>query len=167
MRSRRHHVASLLVAAAAHLTPASLRADWRREWTAELDTAARDARAPLVRHAAGAFADAFWLRQRHVADLDWIDDLRYGWRQLTAHAGFALTAVSILAVGLGATIAMFSVTDQILLRPLPYPDADRLVTLWRHAPTHRDASTWRPPTSSTGVRASPRSTRLPPPRRSG
>ncbi|MEW6319453.1 MAG: ABC transporter permease [Acidobacteriota bacterium] len=130
MPSRRHRLALAVVATAARLTPAALRPEWRREWRAELDTAARDPRTPLVRHAFGAFADAFWLRQRHVADLDWIDDLRYGWRQLTAHAGFALTAMSILAVGVGAAIAMFSVTDQILLRPLPYPDADRLVTIW-------------------------------------
>ena len=39
-------------------------------------------------------------------------------------------AIGILALGLAATVTMFSVTDQILLRPLPYPDSDRIVTVW-------------------------------------
>jgi putative ABC transport system permease protein len=124
--------AHLVLAAAAPLVPASLRDDWRREWIGELaslgDLPARQRR-PL-RRALGAFADAFWLRQRSIADFDWIDDLRHGWRQLFESMGFAITAVGILAIGLAATVTMFSVTDQVLLRPLPYPHSDRIVTLW-------------------------------------
>ena len=75
-----------------------------------------------IRRAMGAFADAFWLRQQSIADFDWIDDVRHGMRQLAQHAGFAVTAIGILALGLAATVTMFSVTDQILLRPLPYPN---------------------------------------------
>ena len=89
-----------------------------------------------IRRALGAFADAFWLRQRSIADFDWIDDVRHGVRQLAQHGGFAVTAIGILALGLAATVTMFSVTDQILLRPLPYPDPDRIVTVWEtRAPT--------------------------------
>jgi putative ABC transport system permease protein len=129
---RRSVVAPYIIRAAAPLVPLSLRDDWRREWDAEL-ASLEDVRPKYrrpVRRAAGAFADAFWLRQRSVADFDWIDDLRHGMRQLLAHRGFALTAIGILAVGLAATVTMFSVTDQILLRPLPYPASDRIVTAW-------------------------------------
>src|SRR5215204_5866603 len=106
-----------IVRLAAPLVPAGIRDDWRAEWTAELDALAD---VPLryrrpVRRALGAFADAFWLRQRSVADFDWIDDVRHGVRQLAQHGGFAATAIGILALGLAATVAMFSVTDQILL----------------------------------------------------
>lgn len=125
-------VARWIVRLAALLTPAGQRDEWRREWEAEL--ASLDAVAPVhrqpVRRALGAFVDAFWLRQRHIADFDWIDDLRHGWQQLGAHLTFAVTAISILALGLGATVTMFSVTDQVLLRRLPYPDPDRIVTVW-------------------------------------
>jgi putative ABC transport system permease protein len=56
--------------------------------------------------------------------------VRIGVRQLVHHTGFALTAVGILSLGLAATVSMFSVTDQVLLRPLPYAHADRIVALW-------------------------------------
>jgi putative ABC transport system permease protein len=124
--------ARAIVTAAAPLVPAGMRDDWSREWQAELDSLAD---VPLryrrpIRRALGAFSDAFWLRQRSIADFDWIDDVRQGTRQLLQHGGFAATAIGILAVGLAATVTMFSVTDQILLRPLPYPNPDRIVTLW-------------------------------------
>src|SRR5262245_55967588 len=48
-------------------------------------------------------------------------------RTLRKNPGFALTAVLVLALGLGASTAMFSAIDRILFRPLPYADADRLV----------------------------------------
>jgi putative ABC transport system permease protein len=130
--SRSIALAGRIVRVAALLAPGGLRDEWRHEWHAELaalhDLPVRRQRP--VRRALGAFADAFWLRQRSVADVDWIDDLRHGWRQIAEHAGFALTTVGILAIGLAATVTMFSVVDQVLLRPLPYPDADRIVTLW-------------------------------------
>ena len=132
MSTHPYPLAHRIVRLAALLVPAGLRDEWRSEWDAEFaalaDVPARYRRP--IRRALGAFADAFWLRQRSVADFDWIDDVRHGVRQLMQHGAFALTAIGILALGLGATVAMFSVTDQILLRPLPYPAADRIVTLW-------------------------------------
>ncbi len=129
---RSHTLSRLIVRLAATLVPAGQRDDWHREWHAELaalgDVPLRYRRP--IRRALGAFADAFWLRQRSIADFDWIDDIRHGMRQLAEHRAFAVTAIGILALGLAATVTMFSVTDQILLRPLPYPDADRIVTLW-------------------------------------
>lgn len=118
-----------VVGAAAWLVPARLRDDWRREWHGELATWAADGRRGAVRHAVGAFADAFWLRQRQLGDARWIDDLRHGWRQLRGHAGFAATAIGVLALGMAASITAFTVVAQVLLRPLPYPDADRVVTV--------------------------------------
>jgi len=56
-------------------------------------------------------------------------DLRFVLRQLRNSLGFTLTAVFMLAFGIGATTAIFSIVEGVLLRPLPFPDSDRLVVL--------------------------------------
>ena len=56
-------------------------------------------------------------------------DIRYAFRQLRRNPGFALTAIVTLALGIGATTAVFSVVEQMLLRQLPYRDADHIVAL--------------------------------------
>jgi predicted permease len=56
-------------------------------------------------------------------------DLKLAFRQMAKSPGFAATAILMLAFGIGATSAIFSVVDGILLRPLPFPHPDRLVTL--------------------------------------
>ena len=67
-------------------------------------------------------------RVNMIADL-W-PDLRYGARMLMKNPGFTLIAVLSLALGIGLTTAIFSLAYGMLLRALPYPDPDRLVTLW-------------------------------------
>src|SRR4029434_5011965 len=61
-------------------------------------------------------------------------DLIFGARLLLKQPGFTILAVLTLALGIGANTAIFSVVNGILLKPLPYPDPDRIVTLWERNP---------------------------------
>jgi predicted permease len=61
-------------------------------------------------------------------------DLRYTARTLVRSPGFALTAILVTALGIGANTAAFSVADFVLIRPLPFADPGRLVKLWEHPP---------------------------------
>ena len=61
-------------------------------------------------------------------------DLRYALRALRRSPAFTLIAISVLAIGVGATSAIFSFVDGVLLRPLPYREPDRIVFLWERPP---------------------------------
>jgi putative ABC transport system permease protein len=60
-----------------------------------------------------------------------LQDVRYATRLLRRSPTFTLTAAATIALGIGATAAIFAVVQGLLLRPLPYPHADRLVTVWQ------------------------------------
>ncbi|HKJ92695.1 MAG TPA: ABC transporter permease, partial [Longimicrobiales bacterium] len=74
----------------------------------------------------------------------WWRDVRYGARSLLKSPGFALVAVATLALGIGATTAIFSVVDGVLLRKPPYPSPDRLVVLWERSKSGGENSVARP-----------------------
>lgn len=63
-----------------------------------------------------------------------LNDLRYAVRQWLKSPGFTLTALATIAICLGANLAIFAVINSVLLRPLPFPDADRLVTIYNTYP---------------------------------
>ncbi len=63
-----------------------------------------------------------------------LTDLRYAFRQLRKSPAFTLTALATVAICLGANLAIFAVIDSVLLRPLPFPQSDRLVTIFNTYP---------------------------------
>src|SRR5881394_2700935 len=63
-----------------------------------------------------------------------MNDFRFAFRQLRKSPAFTATALATLAICLGANLAIFAVINSILLRPLPFPNADRLVTIFNTYP---------------------------------
>src|SRR5216110_2511306 len=63
-----------------------------------------------------------------------LNDLRSAFRQLLKNPGFTAVAALTLALGIGATTAIFSVVYGVVLRPLPFPESERLVAIWTQTP---------------------------------
>lgn len=131
-----------VIGALSRVIPKNRRDEWRLEWEAEiLHLTARltgkeqrmklGDQIDLLRRIGGALPDAAWVRRQLGPDADLLRDLRHGLRGLLRDRGFAVAATGVLALGLGAATALFALTDGLLLRPLPYPQADRVVTLFQ------------------------------------
>ncbi len=121
------------------LVPRRLRADWRREWEAELHhhesllSQWRRGKGELLRHSLGSVRDALWLQPKRWED-EMIQDLRFGVRMLLRHKGLTFVTVLSLAFGIGANTAIFSVVNAVVLRPLPFREPERLVRIWQDKP---------------------------------
>ena len=98
--------------------------------------------------------DQGWERQRRwrqlVADL-W-QDLRIGGRTLAKNPGFTISAVVVLGLGLGAAITMLSVINAVFVRPLPFPEPDRIVSVVRQDSRFRGVNQFHPQRSVAFLR---------------
>ena len=127
-----------VIRAAAPVVPHDLRADWMREWRAELAYMCARSRklgrgTPIacVWRTLGAFVHAAWLRwDRWRIEMIW-QDFKYALRALKTKPGFTLVTLLTLAIGIGGTTAIFGAVNAVLLRPLPYPDPEALVRLYK------------------------------------
>ena len=138
-RTRRFRFWLWLIALVGVIVPRRLRADWKQEWEAELccrellladwDKLNWKTKLDLLRRSLGAFWDALLLQPQRLED-EMFQDLRYGMRMLAKKPGFTAVAVITLALGIGASTAIFSAVNPILFEPLPYPQADRIATIW-------------------------------------
>jgi hypothetical protein len=129
-----------LVRALGPMVPRGIRQEWLTEWQAELDNRETELRAwgmvprraawRVLRDSTGAVWDALWL-QTHRWEDEMIQDIRFGLRLVVRSPWLSGTAIASLAIGIAATTAVFTVINAALLKALPYPAVDRLITVTR------------------------------------
>jgi len=117
------------------LYPASFRNEYGTEMRAVFKQRRRDAGGPVAIAALWIGTVAEVAGNAALVHLDILrQDLGYSGRMLRRAPGFAVTAILMVALGIGATTAAFSVTDFVLIRPLPFPEPSRLVKIWEKTP---------------------------------
>jgi putative ABC transport system permease protein len=129
---------SSIVRHIARIVPRSHRDGWRDEWIAELSHSPLPPWRLRIR-AAGAIVDALWIARHHGAwaglgSTRFAHDVRYAARSLARRPAFSLIVIATLALCIGATSAVFSVVESVLLRGLDYRDLGRLVAVWSDNP---------------------------------
>jgi putative ABC transport system permease protein len=121
------------------LYPASFRAEYGAEMSAVFADRRRESGGPLAVLLLWLDTATDVIRNALLAHWDILrQDLRYVTRSLIKSPGFAVTAILVTMLGVGANAAAFSVTDFALIRPLPFPNPDRLVRLWERTPGYRE-----------------------------
>jgi putative ABC transport system permease protein len=117
------------------LYPASFRNEYGTEMRAVFKRRRREAAGPLAIAALWVSTVGEVLGNAALVHLDILrQDLGYSGRMLRRSPGFATTAILMVALGIGATTAAFSVTDFVLIRPLPFPEPSRLVKVLEKTP---------------------------------
>ncbi|GMR13198.1 MAG: ABC transporter permease [Gemmatimonadota bacterium] len=124
---------SRLISLLSRLVPRDERTEWVEEWCAELE----HIRAPSApggwtqrwRRYLGAAEDAVHLRIRGITPPAGIHDVRFALRSLSKNPGYTIVALLTLTLGIGANTAIFTVVNAYILRPLPLPEADRVLVL--------------------------------------
>jgi predicted permease len=131
-------------------------ADLARELQSDLDLEEEEQREKGLppeeaRYAARrAFGNATLIREQTRAVWSWnrlealTRDLRYGLRTLRRTPGFTVIALVVIALGIGANVALFTVVRGVLLKPLPFRDPDRLVLMYEAEPDRPHHSPWLP-----------------------
>ena len=121
------------------LYPTSFWAEYRDELCCAFADRTRELRGPFAALTILLAALADVIPNALAAHWDVLrQDLGYAARSLLRTPGFALTAVLVVALGVGANTAVFSLADFVFVRPLPYRDADRLVKLWQGSEVGRN-----------------------------
>ena len=116
---------------------------------AELDAISTGVPAEEARHVASrGFGGIEQMKEDHrdQRSVRWLENLlrdaRYGVASLAREPGFAAITIGLLALGIGANTAMFSIVDAVLLKPLPFPHPERMVRVWETpTPTDRNGTT--------------------------
>src|ERR1041384_2798360 len=83
---------------------------------------------------------------------DFLQDIQYAFRTFRRSAALTAVIIASLAIGIGANTAVFSVVNALLLKPLPYPDPDRLAVLWLRSPGINIPQDWPSPGQFIDVR---------------
>ena len=143
-------LAEAIVSVAAVMVPHARRRAWHEEWSSEIwhflqlrerendrakgmsevtDGTDRSGLKLVVR-CLGAFPHALWIWGEEWSMDTVVQDIRYALRTLAKRPLFALMTIITVALGIGGTTAIFSLVNAILLRPLPIPEAERVMWVW-------------------------------------
>jgi putative ABC transport system permease protein len=126
-----------LVRSACAMAPGGRRKEMAAQWEADLVYRWRRAAGGsqgILAWSLGAFQHAgYLLRTEYTMDSIW-QDVKFGFRSLNRSRGIVAIAIFSLAIGIGANSAIFSVVDVFMLRPLPYPESNRLYMVWVNNP---------------------------------